>query len=371
MKKIIIFGLAFILLAVSVSAYCCSNPLSSIPFCEKINLQEELAKELCCPDNEYYGIAKNSPTSKIDCEQRFFSEECNDNCELGCCFDLNSYLCSENTAKSFCQGFFSTEFGGKCEENNLLAIKACETGCCCSLKMTGIATRPACIGGSFTSGIDNYEECRNICKKQKCVDGCQIKKPLYCEDSKLYYDCTGGDKIVGNGNDCGCPEGKTCKPNGICEEKKDEAYFEKNYKSEKSCTSKGANWCEIEGKCVKSCENCGVSIEKDNICTDVCEEITCGGNSYCSNGECLCETEFFDEECRLYGGNMDYDKMGCYKRDPCKSPSQGLGPWFLIAVFLLLIFILMIFFMRKKNPPKQTHEDEYPINYPNYPSYPR
>ena len=344
-----------VLVSLQVSASCCSNPLSLIENCQESTFQGQLFEDLCCPNSDLYNTQENYPTSKQDCINNFMT--CEDKCETGCCLNPDTKTCNDIVSKVNCNGVFSKD---KCDE----AFSICQTGCCCTNSGYDVSEKITCTG-KFIPSLD-LNQCEQECKKVACIDGCQLQKPLFCKDDNLYYDCTGGDNIVGNGNDCGCPDGGVCQTNGRCETKK----RPNEIKTKSSCISNNYDWCEADSKCVYDCEDCDtVSNEKNSVCIDACEDIVCGQNSFCSQGECVCEENYYVSECRL-NSNIDYNRGGCYSKDPCSASSSGFSVWFLIAIVFLFIFVIMLL-SHKKRPPKQSHEDQYPANYPRYPNYPQ
>lgn len=364
-KKILLLIGLFILLAFSVNAYCCSNILSGLDFCQKINLSEEEAKEFCCPENLEYGVDINSPNSKLDCEQNYFGIECSDHCDVGCCYNINTLSCVEGVSKVACDGYFSNENGVSCKKEGQFIFDECEQGCCCDINNFYFGNKDSC-DGNFYVGVNLQEDCSSKCKSIICVEGCQIQKPLFCKNGNIHYDCTGGDGIVGNDNDCGCPSGKICMPNGRCEDKKSPSFF----KTKNSCINEDYNWCELDQRCVFDCLDCSYeSTQENNLCVDACLDVRCGENSFCEGGQCVCESGFFISECIFNSLNIDYEGRGCQKNDPCITDNRVIGPWFLVGIFLIFLFMFMLFNIKKKKEKILTHEDEYPVNFPNRQQY--
>ena len=362
MKKTIILLLISIISVIFfsniVSAYCCTNPLSFGDICFDINYSEDIAKEMCCQESDYYGTSPRVPKSQEDCIENFFHENCEgEYCVSGCCFDLDSNTCSSDIPKSLCNGVFTTKLNGSCEKNGDYAFPICETGCCCTDYSFSLTTSRGCEG-DFTPSVSSDKVCGYICQADRCIEGCQIEKPFFCKDDKIKKDCTGGDGIVGNGNDCGCPTGEECLQSGECEKIKPLS----SYSTKKRCNEKGYLWCEEEGECVSSCTACPSSIKKENICVDSCTEITCGENSHCFEGECVCDEGFYDDACRAYHTQIDYSRDGCFRKEPCTNKTSNT-PWWIFGISLI-IFLIILFMMRKKKEKEKEPEQPYWQKYP-------
>lgn len=339
----------FLFSAYSADAACCANPLLE-DSCTDNDLSAEKFLEICCPAAADYG-SENLPSSRDDCAENYFTEEsCTDlksKCDLGCCLDKETGLCSSSTARSYCTGTFSTRFGERCEKDGIYAMQVCVEGCCCTGEGFGITTIASCTS-HFSSDINDISECAEHCRQLPCQDGCQREKPVFCEEGRLRHDCTGGDGISGNFNDCGCEAGYFCMENGMCMPDN----LVKVLSSNLNCQENGMLSCD--GACVENCDECSPNmIEEGGICVDACSDVFCGPNSLCEKGLCVCDSGYYTDTCTLFGDGVDYTSDGCRIKNPCES-NNSLNVWFLLGIFLLLV--LFIFLIYKK---RDEYEDKY------------
>jgi hypothetical protein len=360
----------FMYMSENTEAYYCANPLAELGTCENLTFNESFSLELCCPDSENYGEMKSYPKSKEDCktDPTVFG----DKCDLGCCLELQFMSCSSYTSRVFCNGVFSTRFSGSCtkkiEDKEYYVIGSCETGCCCKVNGFAIDTRGACQDGIFNPDINDIFRCASECSSIVCMDGCQLKKPFFCKDEKLYNDCTGGDGIAGNDNDCGCPSGQMCTDSGKCTA----LILPETYSTKDTCINHGFRWYEYEKRCVKDCAGCKTEvILEESVYIDPCKNVKCGENSACSIGQCVCNKGFSDDSCRLLDSDIDYDSSGCVQKDPCKT-AGGVGKSFLWAILIffgIFIVILYIKFRNREKPENPPNQEYYQQN--NYQNYMR
>lgn len=317
---------------------------------------------LCCGHVDYDG-SPGAPISEKDCIENYIVEDCDvKECRLGCCYYEDPVFILQNIPEAQCQGEFSNVRGASCTESDGSFIPIIDLGCCCDEDGDKISSKEDC-GGNYYSSITDRNVCAEKCSGLKCTDGCQEKKPLFCEDEKLYFDCTGRDGVAGNGNDCGCPPGKTCQDDGRCVTETTPENIENQF----SCTLQGYLWCEADQMCVNECDDCESStVKKADHCVDACEEMVCGENSYCSEGKCLCSQGFYDDLCVLNDLTIDYAGDGCYAKDPCEGQKSKGSIWVIFFIFLILVFGALFVRMKKKEIEKEDHQEEYPNNYNQY-----
>ncbi len=143
-------------------------------------------------------------------------------------------------------------------------------------------------------GVCQDQEAQTICEDGTPPGECSATIPLYCTaDLILEEDCTGGDGIFGNDDDCGCPGEETCNElTGIC------------YMPD-ALSICGNEICDADETCGSCPEDCGECLESpmaDNICDyvgGICQE-ECQGGYYPLN-----EEEYPDliEDCREENSN--------------------------------------------------------------------
>ncbi|MDB4303464.1 hypothetical protein N9934_01555, partial [Desulfosarcina sp.] len=213
------------------------------------------------------------------------------------------------------------------------------------------------------------QECKMACIKNNCIEGCQTEKPYFCENDEIKMDCTGGDRVVGNWNDCGCPRGEECNRDGSCSK----VIKVSEHWAKKPCLNGGYKWCEEDGVCVSDCFLCPFeSKENKNLCVDACENVTCGEHSSCQGGECLCDEDYYDDECKAFNQNIDYEKDGCVKRAPCNESKNDNSAWYILGAFFVIILFALLKRISKK-PEKQKSEipawQQYPPGGFNRPPY--
>jgi len=358
MKKLILTTIIF-LFASFVSAYCCANPLSFDDICFENNYTKEFAQDVCCQGSEYYGTSPRFPKSKEDCLANFFHENCDrESCDLGCCYDVEMDKCLSYIPKSQCNGVLNIKLNGSCKIDGMFAIAVCEPGCCCNDYGFSLTTERGC-DGEFMGSVSSERTCEFICQANYCTEGCQAERPFFCKEDGIIEDCTGGDGIVGNENDCGCEPGKECTSSGKCKKSTPLS----SYKSVKKCNEKGFLWCEEENYCVSSCSRCSSSKREENLCVDACKDVQCGENSECIDGECVCNQGFYDEVCRAYDTKMDFDRDGCYRITPCENEKSNSSWWILGIVAIVILLILFMKRGRKKKVeenPQQPYWQKYP-----------
>ena len=224
---------------------------------------------------------------------------------------------------------------GRCEESvcgDLVCDYRSETCSDCLEDCEGgIGILGGCVADNHICEEHPIYAGMGICQEgapDSCEDGtpvneCSVTIPLYCTtDLILEDDCTGGDSIFGNENDCSCPEGETCNElTGIC------------YISEIDDTQESPpleepvdNYCEyVGGICIEECQGGYYPLDEDEYddlvsdCKTENENYQCcypfendeendctyyGGSclSECGDNSYYAEIDYLDDECEYYEG---------------------------------------------------------------------
>jgi len=145
---------------------------------------------------------------------------------------------------------------------------------------------------------------QNATQNVTCTDGtpngnCSAKKPIFCANGRLIYNCT----------KCGCPTGESCTPNGVCLNAS--SCIDGTPNGE--CSAKKPKYCS-NGQLIDDCAKCGcrnaMRCLSDGICIDcplgICTECTLEPSDCATNENCIL-SEFF----------------GCVEKNRCQKLSES------------------------------------------------
>ena len=158
---------------------------------------------------------------------------------------------------------------------------------------------------------DHAADLRRADATSRCPDGtpwdqCAATKPGYCQGGTLVPRCAGPDGVRGNADDCGCPAGAICRPDGSC--------------CTPSCAGKS---CGGDG-CGGSCGGCDgfPCAGHSPICAQgSCSACQCPNNCYNITGYCGAQGGTL-KDCHLAApraGNSNY----CFCTVHCASGSPA------------------------------------------------
>ncbi|MEM4756269.1 MAG: hypothetical protein QW594_03995 [Candidatus Woesearchaeota archaeon] len=312
--------------------YACYNPaVQSIPLCTPLQLSYDQIIEQCCA---------NDPT----CIAAYVKPYDDQACQKGCCILQDT--CVAYTFKQACttyyNGVFNDSLGGACFFGKTLVAEQCKEECCCTNLGFMMLLPSLCQKeqGITIKNTRSLEHCQQLCSTYPQISGCGKEKPVFYIQGKATIDCTGGDGIVGNRNDCGCPAGQTCLPSGKCVLSS----------LLQTPAQQSSYWCAHEGNVfsVSSCDQCFQKpLVKNKTCVSAFDY--CSANSRYYQGICLCNEGFYDDVCSATPF-LDLYLDGCVASDPCKKPS-GFSWWLLIPAVFLLFLLIYVFKRKKKVPP--------------------
>ena len=271
--------------------YSCYNPNSSLPMCQPLNLTLSQINLLCCDNNP-------------QCISKYVAPYSPEQCTLGCCYNPSTSECTPNIIKKNCPYQFDSQLNGLCYNDSVTLFAGCNKECCCAKTGSFMVIPSQCssIGGTIIKDTISPEHCRSLCNLLKCKQGCLMRRPYFCNQGVIKEDCTGGDGIVGNGNDCGCPYNLKCLPSG---------------------------------KCVISNNTKHITINKT---------ITCSTHSHPDNGICVCDEGYYDNLCTIGNIHVDLNRDGCFSNNPCLTHSSS--KWFYIIYFILLVIVIYLLFQK-------------------------
>jgi len=167
----------------------------------------------CCERTREDGWCEQVLESECDENYRFTFVSCEDTtyCHLGCCYDNQEGICSENTPKAICEnsGYsWSYPIYGTTE----CGIPECVLGCCLFGDRAEIVTQVRCENLALEYGVepnwDSEVDEADCVLEESCGD-------VSHGECKGYKYCSNG-VLINNCNECGCPSGAICK-GGRCE----------------------------------------------------------------------------------------------------------------------------------------------------------